>query len=50
MVQDTVIPVPVLGIEFMGGPIVSILSSKQSSINNFVFTLMGSIFCKFYLH
>ena len=32
MVQDTVIPVPVLGIEYIAGPVVSILSSKQSSM------------------
>ncbi|XP_066916421.1 protein PTHB1-like [Clytia hemisphaerica] len=31
MVKDTVIPVPVLGIEYIGGPVVSILSSKQSN-------------------
>ena len=32
MVQDAVIPISVLGIEYIGGPVVSILSSKQSSM------------------
>ena len=31
MVADAVIPVPVLGIQYYGGPVVTILSSKQSS-------------------
>jgi len=31
MVADAVIPVPVLGIQYYGGPVVTILSSKQSN-------------------
>lgn len=31
MVDDAVIPVPVLGLQYIGGPVVTILSSKQSN-------------------
>ena len=38
MVADAVIPVPVLAMQYYGGPVVTILSSKQSSIYIYIYS------------